>query len=380
MLGIKEEGRFVDLDHIVEKVSRDSGATPQEISEALRSLVISGLVEERGARYSITDRGREVLDERLKLPEVASRLNRSYRLVYIARKYYDAVGEYMLPFLRDRAVSVVKVFSSEEDPINQVKPLFVRWARYKPTKIPITIESKEKLMELVHDHAVDFIPYVHKLNSNEPDWFVLDLDAGEKLKKHPKLLDMMKAVAKAAYLVLEDYGIRSSLKFSGSRGIQIWAKFQKPSFRVEDMFKLYRDCAVYLQRKIEEKLRKMPEGKIFDEIWQKGISATTSRVHDKESRAEQILVDWSVMKPMGDVRAPFSIHYKTGLVSVPLNPSKLDEFDPIRDADPFRVAKRADELSGYFELEECDAEELLREAMTSARFGGKQMTLDMLWG
>jgi hypothetical protein len=45
------------------------------------------------------------------------------------------------------------------------------------------------------------------------------------------------------------------------------------------------------------------------------------------------------MKPMGDYRAPFSIHYRTGLVSLPLEPSEIISFKK-EDADPLKLADR----------------------------------------
>lgn len=65
------------------------------------------------------------------------------------------------------------------------------------------------------------------------------------------------------------------------------------------------------------------------------------------------------MKPYGDVRAPFSIHYKTGLVSCPVDHSRLLQFEP-DEAKPEVVATNAEQLSQYFELTKSDPSSLLK--------------------
>lgn len=94
-------------------------------------------------------------------------------------------------YIRNEAV---KIFSGKSDPIGEVDAIFVKYAKYKPKRVFLTIESREKLLELVFDHCVDFIPYVHKIGANEPDVFVLDLDAGSKLLQHAQAFEFVKYV------------------------------------------------------------------------------------------------------------------------------------------------------------------------------------------
>ncbi|MEN3017414.1 MAG: hypothetical protein ABC612_08435, partial [Candidatus Methanosuratincola petrocarbonis] len=185
LLAIKAPEAKIDVDHIHEKVCRDVAcaggeASKQDLERELRELEAEGLTENRGGLYYITENGRSAL--RSRLPAVAGKMNLSYRMVLAAKEYYPRVADQILPFLRGRAVSVIKVFSDDSDPLNKVKPLFVRYAKYKPKPTFIEIESREGLMGYVDDHTVDFVPYVHRIGAKEPDWLIIDLDAGEGLK------------------------------------------------------------------------------------------------------------------------------------------------------------------------------------------------------
>ncbi len=56
-----------------------------------------------------------------------------------------------------------------------------------------------------------------------------------------------------------------------------------------------------------------------------------------------------MQRPVGDVRAPFSIHYKTGLISVPLSLDQFEDFEP-KDAGPLSVMKHIDKYAEACEV------------------------------
>lgn len=365
LLAIKAPDAEIDLDHIHEKVARDLAALGRgeaiskgELGEELGRLEKEGLVESRGRLYYITDEGRSAI--RSRLPEVAGKLNLSYRMVLAAKEYYPRIADQILPFLRGRPVSVVKVFSDESDPIGKVKPLFVRYARYKPKPQFIRIESAEDLMRYVDDHAVDFVPYVHGFGGKEPSWLVIDLDAGEGLKGIPEGFLAVKFVAEKVFRLLEGCGVAAAVKFSGSRGMQVWAALDNSKMPPGDTFAHYRRIIQLVQARVEEAIAREGIPRELSGIAGQGGEGgiTTAKVAGKGERARKVLLDWSSMKPMGDVRAPFSIHYKTGLVSCPVDPSRILEFDSA-EAVPERVAAEAGRLSRFFLLEESDPGELL---------------------
>jgi len=124
LLSIKEEGRYIPFDHVYEKVARDTLAaekqklSPESVKAELQSLLEAGLVEQNSVGYAITDQGEMELAKTLK--EERTGFNRSYVLVWKARRYYAKAGPALLPFLRGRAVSVIKVFSGKQDPLTKL--------------------------------------------------------------------------------------------------------------------------------------------------------------------------------------------------------------------------------------------------------------------
>ena len=364
LLSIKEKGKLIDFNHIAEKVIRDEKGkiTAQQLRQVLDKLVSEGLVRaEREGYYAIAERGYQLIVERLE--EVGDYLNLSYRMVFKAKQYYPQVAEILTYYLKDRPTSVVKVFSDEEDPIHRIKPLFVRYARYKPKPVNIFINSSQELLRYVDDHAIDFIPYVHKQSSNMPDWLIIDMDAGPKFWLHPRGFDLIKVIANSVAEVLEENDVTPYLKFSGSRGIQIWASFRKEDLpKVDDYFALYRKLAILIRDLTEQKLQSLSSSTLdeFYKVVTKGKPITTSQVAKKEEREDQVLLDWSSMKPAGDVRAPFSLHHKTGLISCPIMRKEILTFTPDQ-AEPVKVAEKAAKLFEAFKLEPSSPSKLLSQ-------------------
>ncbi|MEM3709952.1 MAG: hypothetical protein QXL46_03490, partial [Nitrososphaerales archaeon] len=322
LLSIKEEGKRIGIDHIFEKIHRDvlfaekRSIKKDEVERVIKDLIAQGLVDRSNDGYFLSEEGEKIMEKIIL--EKEKELNRSYTMVWLAKRYYPHVARLMMPFLKDRAVSTVKIFSGKKDPIKEVNAIFVRYVKYKPKPVFLTIDSESKLMSLVFDHCIDFIPYVHKIDSNEPDFFILDLDAGTEILKSQKAFNFIKYVTFELSTLLIELEVEPIVKFSGSRGFQIWASFDNSELRNKgDLFKTYREMAILIQNKLEERLQnKIDEmTSIFPEIVHRGKQITTSTIAHKEERASQILIDWSSLKPMGDVRAPFSIHYKTGLAS-----------------------------------------------------------------
>jgi DNA primase len=365
LLSIKEKGKLVEFDHIYEKVSRDvkflekRDVSKDEIISNLKSLEEEGLIKNVNGKYAPEDKIHDYISNLISQKEKV--LNRSYILVWKAKHYYPIVSNLILPYLKDRPTSVVKVFSGKNNPIGEIDPIFVRYAKYKPKPQHIIINSSDKLMEYVHDHCIDFIPYVHKLNANEPDLFVLDLDAGKKIIEKESGFTFLKYITKELYDILIEFEINPMIKFSGSRGFQIWAKFDNSKFKSkEDLFAQYRRLAVKIQNLLEKRLqekRKIIEEEFpeFKELKQ----FTTSQVAHKEEREDKVLVDWSSMKPQGDVRAPFSMHYKIGLISVPLFKEEIDEFS-VLEAEPMNLIKKIKEGKRFPELALSDPTKILK--------------------
>lgn len=345
-LAIKRAGRFVDLAHIQEKISRDAGRefSEEETRQLLESLVKKGFLLEKGGEYSISDRGREYFEKRWR--QIRSELNQDYLKVYRAKRYYPQVAEALLEFCRDRWVSVFRLFTGRA------------WLQRKLGPKYITIKSWSDIEKWLDVHGIDFIPYLHRVGSDRPDWLVIDFDAGKEVS-----LEETKKVVRVAHEVLTGYGVEPALKFSGSRGFQLWARFKPhelpPDYRPKQLrserrernhFGFYADIVRFVESRLAEKLPGM----------------TTAETAKKEERVRKVLLDASIIKPMGDVRAPYSMHHKTGLISMPLSIEELAKFVP-EQADPDLVVERYRERGNEFLLKECDGEGLFRDVVEWCR-------------
>ena len=336
-LAIKRPGKFVDLPHVQEKLSRDVGRKFSELetSQVLASLLKKGLIESKAGEYAITDAGREHFERRWR--QVRDWLNQDYLKVYRAKRYYPHVIDGLLEYCKDRWVSVFRLFTERA------------WLQRKLGPKYITVKNAKDVQRWLDVHGIDFIPYIHRVGADRPDWLVINLDAGKGVD-----FDRTKEVVVEAHQVLAGYGIEPSIKFSGSRGFQIWAQFKphdlpenyrpkqlRTERRERNLFSFYADIVRFTESCVAEKMPGM----------------TTAETAKKEERAGKVLFDASIIKPMGDVRAPYSMHFKTGLISMPLELRELKRFEP-GQADPELVAKRYEKRGNEFVLKPCEGEEL----------------------
>jgi DNA primase len=345
---IKRKGKWVDLDHVWEKVARDAGKklSRADAEKLLGSLGKRGLIEEREGEYSIADAGRKWFERRWR--KVKDEINQDYLKVYRAKRYYPRVMDAFLEFCRDRYVSVFRLFTGRA------------WLQRKLGKRYITLKSERDVWRWLNVHGIDFIPYFHRVGKDRPDWLVIDFDAGEKVP-----MDQTKEVVRAAHEVLGDYGVKPAMKFSGSRGFQVWARFRphelprnyvpiklKSERRKQNLFTFYSDLVRFVEAQVADRLPGL----------------TTSEVAHKEARVDKVLLDSSIIKPMGDIRAPYSMHYKTGLISVPLGLKELDRFD-LKDADPDEVVKRYRKRGNEFVLKPTDGSEFFEKVVNWIKGG-----------
>lgn len=341
-LAIKRRGKFVELSHIQEKLSRDAGKKFNEkgVKKLLDGLVKKGSLEEKAGEYAITDAGRGYFDKRWR--QVREGLNQDYLKVYRAKQYYPHVVDALLEFCRDRWVSVFRLFTGRA------------WLQRKLGPRYITIKSVKDVQRWLDVHGIDFIPYIHRVEGDRPDWLVIDFDAGKQVP-----FESTREVVQVAHGVLTEFEVKPAIKFSGSRGFQIWAQFERHELpqdyrpkqlrterRERNYFNFYADIVRFIESRVAERLPNL----------------TTAETAHKEARADKVLLDASIIKPMGDVRAPYSMHYKTGLISMPLSLKELKRFEP-EQADPELVIKRYEMAGNEFKLEPADGEEIFGEVV-----------------
>lgn len=311
LLSMKKKGKAVDLAHIEEKAKRDMPAFDSKaVGRALDALIDRQHVSKDRGNFLATEAGRSHF--KAEFPGIEAELrkvNEAWSLVYVAKNYYPEVAETITTICRDRYVGFFCVFTEEH------------FFRRKLGRNYITLKRPSDLLRLVDMHYVDVIPCVHRIGSNRPDWLVIDLDAGSSVP-----FGEVKKAALLTHEALIEHDLCPALKFSGSRGFQVWAQledFRMPdryqpmalpggSDRTLSFFSLYADMIAYVEAQIRDEMG----------------GRTTSTVADKEGREDKILLDSSPMKEMGLVRSPYSLHHRTGLVSMPLVPDEIKSFDP----------------------------------------------------
>ncbi|MFQ5647851.1 MAG: hypothetical protein ACE5FW_01320 [Candidatus Aenigmatarchaeota archaeon] len=340
MFGMKPERKWVDLNHCHEKLSRDWKKAPkEEVKKLLDKLVEEGFIWAKAGKYTRNPKCLAELERRLpKLDQ--KKLNFTYLLVYWARQYYPKVSDTVLEFCKDRMVGFYVVFTG--------KRFFRRNFRGRK----ITLNSLKDLMFYIDVHYVDVIPCVHRIGKEKPDWLVLDLDAGPKVSWK----DIIRTT-KTTYQIMDKLGLNPVLKFSGSKGFQIWSLLDCPlpgwyqpvplpgaTKRERNFFTLYSDLVRTIQKLVDKKVPGL----------------TISVPVGKEQRKDKILLDWASMKPLGLVRAPFSMHSRTGLVSLPLAASELGSFKPGM-ATPERAVKEYQKRKKLFILRPGKPGKILEE-------------------
>lgn len=237
--------------------------------------------------------------------------------------YYDAIAPKILPFLKDRRVAVRHHFDTAI--------VFRRHEHVGKKKVWITIETKEKLLALVHQHGYEFFPH---LEGDCDFWFALDID----IRAVP--LELGKLVVRETTRVLEERRVKFLLSFSGGNGFHIRWAF--PQLTARDVPKgpwpFLRGVVRNLQQEVERRLQRSTRRDAFYRHIPRGDPITELNAMDKRAQ-KSVLFDELILKPTATIRAPFSLHMGKRLVAVPLSPHALPAFLPERHATPAAARK-----------------------------------------
>ena len=146
-------------------------------------------------------------------------------------EYYVRMAPYMLPYLRDRPLSM-QVFPDGIDGKSF-------WRKDKPSHAPAWIESwtyhgeKTKTYIVVNEVAtlawvanagvIDLHPWHSRIDApNDPDWAVFDLDPFE-----PATFRDVIDIAKLVKAALDHYAMHGVVKTSGQTGLQIYVPIRR---------------------------------------------------------------------------------------------------------------------------------------------------------
>ncbi|MBC8091602.1 MAG: ATP-dependent DNA ligase [Pseudonocardia sp.] len=247
--------------------------------------------------------------------------------------YLDAVADRMLPGLRDRPLSVVRVRPGQEPfmqkNVPKYAPDWIRttgvWAQASQREVHYALcDDRRTLLWFANQRAVEYHPTLMTLAQQHPSHLVLDLD--------PPAADDFAHVVAAAALVrqaLTDSGLAGAVKTSGAKGVHILVPLTDGN-EIDDVAAATRALAARAERvdpavATTAYIREDREGKVFLDSTRSG-GATIAAAYSPRVRPGAPVsfpVDWDDLPSV--TPADFTIR-----TALPL----LGDSDPWRDRMP----------------------------------------------
>jgi bifunctional non-homologous end joining protein LigD len=238
--------------------------------------------------------------------------------------YLDAIGDRILPVLRDRPLSVIRVTRGQSPFMQKNVPKYTPewvatvdlWAEASKRTVSYALCNDQRtLLWFANQRAVEYHPTLSTVDQlDRPTHLVLDLD--------PPRADAFDQAVHAAHLVrqaLDDAGLAGAVKTSGAKGVHVFVPVEAATTTMED--------AAAATRAIARRAEHLDPD-----------AATTAFL--KEDREGKVFVD-STRTGGATVVAAYSPRARPGVpVSFPI---PWDELDDIRPAD-FTVLTAAERL------------------------------------
>jgi bifunctional non-homologous end joining protein LigD len=228
--------------------------------------------------------------------------------------YFDAVAPVMLPYLRDRSLTVKRY----PDGIDGESFFQKNASKYTPDWVKtitlpaeggkkdvryILCNDKRTLMWLANQAAIELHPFLSKVDRLErPDWLVMDIDPLEGGFK-----ESVKA-ALAAREVLRSHNIDGLAKTSGGKGVHIYVPLVR-----RHTFAQVHEAGYRLSLEVEEE--------------EPGLVTTRFKKSEREGK---VFMDFTRNRPGAHVVAAFSPRARSGApVSFPISWKELETTDPM---------------------------------------------------
>ncbi|WP_433295747.1 non-homologous end-joining DNA ligase [Pseudonocardia sp. CA-142604] len=224
--------------------------------------------------------------------------------------YLDAVRERILPELRDRPLSVIRVRPGQQPfmqkNVPKYTPDYVRttsvWAEASHREVSYALcNDRRTLLWFANQRAVEYHPTLFRVGESHPTYMVLDLDPPEG--------DSFPHVVRTARLVrqaLADSGLAGVVKTSGAKGLHVCVPLDEHTG--------FEDAAAATRALAARAARLDPD------------VATTAYI--KEDRGGRVFVD-STRSGGGTIVAAYSPRARPGVpVSFPVTWDELDHVTP----------------------------------------------------
>lgn len=247
--------------------------------------------------------------------------------------YYYQMAEYILPYLKDRPLSLYRFpngIHGKHFYQKDVKGKAPDWT----ITYPYTTSDGEDKEFLVGDQedtllwaaslgCIEMNPWFSTIHTpDNPDYCVIDLDPAEKTT-FEQVIEAAQEVKK----VLDDMKVAGYAKTSGSTGIHIYIPLAgKYSYDESQMF-----------------------GKLIASIVQKRLPKFTSIERYTKNREGKMYIDYLQNRPGATIAAPYSLRPKIGAtVSMPLHWDEVKKGLKIQDFDIENAVARVREQGNIF--------------------------------
>jgi bifunctional non-homologous end joining protein LigD len=233
--------------------------------------------------------------------------------------YLDAMSDRIIPVLRDRPLSVIRV-QRDSEPFMQKNlpkytPDFVEritlWAETSKRDVSYALcNDRSTLLWFANQRAVEYHPTLVRADRlDRATHLILDLDppAGDGPTRGRVAFDAAVHVAHLVHQALDDLGLQAAVKTSGAKGVHIFVPVDVDTTSMDD--------AAAATRAIAARAEAIDPG-----------IATTAFV--KDEREGKVFVD-STRVGGATVVAAYSPRARPGLpVSFPVSWDELDDVDP----------------------------------------------------
>lgn len=238
--------------------------------------------------------------------------------------YYQQVADRMAPYLGGRRVSIEHRYPGSPHIVFRRHPSGADATQW------IFVDEPQQIVDWVWQYAEGFHGHVRAEDGSA--WFVIDIDARDLP------LDMARLATRYAARVLEQQGLAPLVKFSGSNGFHLmWNVPDCTDLTDADLWEIEQRVVAAVACEVERLLEVDEEATPIREAVGPDKPLITTSSADREQR-DGLLFDQLILKDNAPFRVPFSVHPKSGLVSVPLRVEQLAAFDPA-SATPEAVAQ-----------------------------------------
>jgi bifunctional non-homologous end joining protein LigD len=164
--------------------------------------------------------------------------------------YLDTVRDRILPVLRDRPLSVVRVLRGQEKFMQKNLPKYTPdwvprvavWAEASHREVSYALcNDRRTLLWFGNQRAIEYHPTLGLAGEHHPTHLIMDLDPPEG-----GAFTLAVQAARLVRQVLADVGMPSAVKTSGSKGVHVFVPLQE--HKVEDVAAATRAIAARAER------------------------------------------------------------------------------------------------------------------------------------